>query len=138
MPAAREYAPWSKGAVLLVDPPIVVTADVARARPDAAQLPGGVAWHVAVELHPEAAARFDAAATRLYSLNPPGMVAIVVDGRIVSMPSIRSDKFGGNLVIAGAKDQDECRTWAFALSGGELPCLLRELDVRNYRGKLRR
>lgn len=138
VPPGMEYEPWSKGPVLLAEPPVVETADVIRARPETAMVPAGTSWQVVVELRAEAAARFDEAAKRLYARRPPGMVAIVVDGRIVSMPSIMAETFGGTLVVAGAKDREEAQAWATALAGGELPCMLRQLDVRLYRGKLRR
>lgn len=94
-------------------------------------------WMVSIELHPRAAVAFDAAAKKAYHQRPPGLVAIVVDGRLVSMPSIRAEAFGGNLMVSGAKDEKEARAWAALWAGGELRCLLRPPEVGSYRGRLR-
>lgn len=134
---APDYMAWSKGAVLLAEPAVVRTADVARAETRQSLDQFSVTWGVSIELLPEAAAAFDTLAARLHARRPPGLVAIVLDGRIVSMPVIVADRFGGKLQIVGAKDEREARAWAAVITGGELPCLLRPPEVGSYRGRLR-
>ncbi len=137
VPRGEEYQAWSKGPVLLAEPPVVVTADVVRAEADSQPGPAGFMGAVSLELAPKAAAAFDVLAKDLYNRRPEGMVAIVLDGRIVSMPVLRADAFGGRIHIAGAKDEREARSWAAALAGGELPCLLRPPELGTYKGRLR-
>lgn len=137
LPGASEYAAWSKGAVLLAEPPVVRTADVSRADSVGHVGLGGSQWAVSIELQPQAAEAFDALAVRLYHARPPGLVAIVIDGRVVSLPAIRAETFLPNLEIAGAKDEKEARAWAAMWAGGELPCLLRPPEVGGYRGRMR-
>lgn len=135
LPGARDYEVWSKGAILLADPPLVVTAEVEQTDPTEGLLPGGPMWQVSIRLHPSAAERFDEAAKKLFARRPEGLVAIVVDGRVVSVPAIRAEKFGGQLVVSGAKDEKEARAWAASWAGGELPCLLRPPKVEPFRGR---
>lgn len=87
---------------------------------------GGVRWVTTFELNVDGAKTFDEAAKELYNQKPPGMIAIVLDGKLKSFPVVQSPSFGGRGQISGAKSEQEARELAVVLRSGELPIPLRK------------
>lgn len=80
----------------------------------------GVEWVTAFELNPEGSRRFDVAARILYHQNPPGLIAIVLDGKVRSMPAVKAETFAGRGQITGSKSETEARQLAVILRSGIL------------------
>jgi preprotein translocase subunit SecD len=98
--------------------PVLTGADVTHAA--ASQAPRG--WSVDIELTAEAARRFDALAAKLFADDPKGVIAVFVNGRVVSMPEVRADRFGERLTISGGLERSDAENLSRALKGGGLPC----------------
>jgi len=129
-----EYAEWAGGRLLLRAQPVVDQGHLIRVEAGPQRLPDRVMWVVNLEFNAEGAKRFDAAAKELYNRRPQGMIAIVVDGTIRSMPVVQSDKFGGRMYVSGQKDEAEARMTAGLLKLGALPVPL-ELVAERAAGK---
>jgi len=83
---------------------------------------GGATWETTFALDTDGAKFFDEAAARLFSYKPePGMIAIVLDGKLKSFPRVNSGSFGGRGVITGAKNEQEAKELAIVLKSGALP-----------------
>ncbi|HXX94808.1 MAG TPA: hypothetical protein VEN81_14370 [Planctomycetota bacterium] len=78
---------------------------------------GAKQWVVAFELTSEGAKRFDQMAERLYAERPQGILALIVDGGILSAPVMQSPSFGGHGTISGGKSREECERLAGILKG---------------------
>jgi hypothetical protein len=74
-------------------------------------------------LKPDAAAAFDAFAKQVYDGGLMTKFAIVVDGTVVTAPSLMSDHFNGDAELSGLTGDDALRFAAFAASG-PLPAAL--------------
>jgi hypothetical protein len=120
--APRPGFDYLKAEEVLVQGEAVITHDhiqesVARTSLDST---GNAQWVTAFELTPEGAKRFDDAAARLFAREPPGLIAIIVDGVVFSAPVIQSPAFGGHGQISGAKTESEARRMAALLKGSWL------------------
>lgn len=76
---------------------------------------------VDVELDERGAKAFDAAAARLAKRTPPGLMAVVVDGRLLTAPAMKEAGFEGRLRVAGLADARAAKELAIALLSGPLP-----------------
>jgi preprotein translocase subunit SecD len=112
------------GAKVVLQDPVLRSRNIADAEPREERVPGGTRWVTTFELDPEGAQRFDDAAAQLYNRKPPGLLAILVDGEIRSMPAVQSPAFHGRGQISGAKNEQDARELAVILRSGELPVLL--------------
>lgn len=113
--AGYEYL---EGEELLVETAAILTnEDVATTEVCQELMPGGTRWVTRFELTPDGAKRFDAAAARLDAQLPSGLLAMVVDGAIISMPAVLSPSFGGHGQISGAANREEAERTAGLLKG---------------------
>ncbi|MBI2932328.1 MAG: protein kinase [Planctomycetes bacterium] len=93
-------------------------------------------WHVNFQLDEAGAEAFDQAASDLFNQVPTGMIAIMIDGRIKSIPVVRSDRFGGFGEIAGGFSEEDARLLAIVLRSGALPVPIGRLeDGQRIEGK---
>jgi preprotein translocase subunit SecD len=101
---------------VIVDESDVVHATAQREPPFATQLPRG--WSIYIDLTAEAAAAFQAATeAAVGSLDPQNQIAIIVEGRIVSSPTVAEPIPNGNLVLTGSFTKTQARLLASNLSG---------------------
>jgi SecD/SecF fusion protein len=82
---------------------------------------GGARWVTSFTLNAEGAKMFDEAAERLYNQRPPGLIVIMLDGKVKSAPAVQSPSFRGHGQISGAKDQNDAKELAIILKSGSLP-----------------
>jgi len=83
---------------------------------------------VSFELTEDGARRVDEATQELFQQNPRGMIDIILDGRIQSMPIVQSERFGGKGQITGSFDKAAATDLALVLRSGALPCPIGSLD----------
>lgn len=101
---------------VIVDETDVVHAAVQREPPFATPLPRG--WSIYINLTAEAAEAFQAATeAAVGSLDPQNQIAIIVEGRIVSSPTVAAPIPNGNLVLTGSFTKTQARLLASNLSG---------------------
>ena len=79
---------------------------------------------ISLTLTPDAAALFDAHAAAHYGER----FAIVLDGIVVSAPSINATRFDGQAQISGNLTQQQAEDLAVALDSGRLPAPVAEID----------
>lgn len=112
---------------ILLQSIIVTEKDVekAEAQPSFEMAKEGVHWQVGFELKEDGARTFDAAAAELFSRKPRGLLAIMVDGRILTAPQIQSERFDGKGQITGGFTEIEARKIAKVLKGDWLTSSVR-------------
>lgn len=74
-------------------------------------------WVTTFVLNEEGAKRLDAGADRLYQQRPVGLLALIVDGAIISAPAIQSSTFRGRGEISGSATREEAVKQAALLKG---------------------
>ena len=94
----------------------------------------GKAWVTAFELDATGAKLFDEAAERLYNQRPPGLLAILLDGVLKSVPAVRSAAFHGRGQISGVKSEEDAKDLATILKAGALPLPLGEPEFERPYG----
>jgi preprotein translocase subunit SecD len=90
-----------------------------------AAAPNG-AWEVDLTLNDSGAIKWDAMAEKYFEQR----IAIVLDGEVVSAPSINAKRFGGRAQITGEFDEKEAKGLATALKFGSLPVTLEPATVQ--------
>jgi preprotein translocase subunit SecD len=95
----------------VLGPVVVDGADVAEAR---ALRNAAVGWEVIVDLTPEGSHALEAA-TRM---SVGHRIAILVDGRIVSAPTVQAPIGSGTVVVTGGRSEAEAKALAERLGGG--------------------
>ncbi|MDP6958823.1 MAG: hypothetical protein QF645_08425 [Planctomycetota bacterium] len=100
-----EYGHLSGDQILVAKKPVLTNADVTGAK----GIPSGAGsnWVLELQLTKEGGERFDRLAKELFAQEPKGMVAILVDGVIVSKPRVMVESFGGRAWITGAFKKGE-------------------------------
>ena len=84
--------------------------------------PNTNAWAVDFTLTGEGAPQFDQIASELVATPPPGnQLGIVLDGVVVSAPTIQTGNFGGRGQISGDFTEQEAKDLALVLRFGALP-----------------
>ena len=84
--------------------------------------PTSGAWAVDFTLTGEGSPAFDQLATELVATPPPGnQLGIVLDGVVVSAPTIQTGTFGGQGQISGDFSEEEAKDLALVLRFGALP-----------------
>jgi SecD/SecF fusion protein len=110
------------GAQLLVmKAPVIEGRHIVNAEPHQEMVPGGARWVTSFELNAEGAKMFDDAAERLFNQRPPGLIVIMLDGKVKSAPAVQSASFRGHGQISGAKDQNDAKELSIILRSGSLP-----------------
>jgi SecD/SecF fusion protein len=127
-PRTDEYAAWNQAEVLVQREPVIEGRNITSAEPHQRMIPGGLEWVTDFRLDTEGGKRFDEAARVLYHQRPPGMIAIILDGKLRSMPVVQSESFGGSGQISGAKNEQEARDLAIILRSGSLPAPIGFVD----------
>ncbi|MFG1808104.1 hypothetical protein [Streptomyces sp. NPDC049040] len=90
----------------------------------------GSGWVVDLSFGPAGSSKFTKVTGTLAQLTPPAnQFAIVVDGEVLSAPSVVSAITGGKARISGAFTQDAAQDLAAAISSGALPLQLTVGDV---------
>ena len=109
----------------LLGPVEVEGTDIAGATAGLQQTSTGATtntWVVQLDLDEAGTEAFRDTSTRLFGLEPPrNQFAIVLDGTVVSAPSINSPITGGDAEISGSFTQESATTLANQLEFGALP-----------------
>jgi hypothetical protein len=101
---------------VIVDETGVVHATAQREGPYAPSY--SAYWSVYVDLTAEAADAFQAATeAAVGSLDPQNQIAIIVEGRILSSPTVAAPITSGNVVLTGSFTKTQARLLASNLSG---------------------
>ena len=83
---------------------------------------GAGGWQVDLQMTTEGAKKFADSTTKLSALESPNdQFAIVLDGVVISAPSVNEAILGGSAVISGSFTADEARALAQVLKYGALP-----------------
>ncbi|NBO25846.1 MAG: protein translocase subunit SecD, partial [Actinobacteria bacterium] len=86
---------------------------------------GAGGWQVELQMTSEGAKKFADSTTKLSALEKPNdQFAIVLDGVVISAPSVNEAILGGSAVISGSFTADEARALAQVLKYGALPVAL--------------
>lgn len=111
--------PWlaKRDYVLVESTPTITNEHVKAAEAVEDQRKMSKAWKVNFELDREGATRFDEAAEVLFQRWPKGMLAIMVDDRLISAPAIHAEDFDGRAEITGSFDEAEAKRIARILKG---------------------
>jgi preprotein translocase subunit SecD len=110
---------------VLVEPACITHEDIADA---VAEMDMGfreAKWLIQFEIKPESADKFDTAAGELFKRAPRGHLAILLDGKIISAPTVHAERFGGKGVIQGSFTEEEARDLARILKGHWLESSMR-------------
>jgi preprotein translocase subunit SecD len=92
---------------------------------------GGGGWQVELQMTSEGAKKFADSTTKLAALESPNdQFAIVLDGVVISAPSVNEAIIGGSAVISGSFTADEARALAQVLKYGALPVGLEVDEVQ--------
>ncbi|MGW7042729.1 protein translocase subunit SecD [Streptomyces avermitilis] len=90
----------------------------------------GAGWKVTMDFTSGGSKKFGSITGKLAKNQPPqNQFAIVLDGSVVSDPSVSQALTGGNAEISGSFDQTEAKDLANVLSYGALPLSFREQSV---------
>ncbi len=89
-------------------------------------------WVVNINFTPEGSDQFDALARNFFEQQ----IAIVLDGRVESAPTINATEFGGTAVISGSFTSEEAQDLALVLRFGALPVEFVQDDVRTVSATL--
>jgi hypothetical protein len=101
---------------VIVDETGVVHATAQREGPYAPSY--SAYWSVYIDLTAEAAEAFQAATeAAVVSLDPQNQIAIIVEGRIVSSPTVAAPITSGNVVLTASFTKTQARSLASSLSG---------------------
>jgi preprotein translocase subunit SecD len=114
-----EYEAWGSKVLLLIDP-VIRSRNIQEAEPREERIPGGKRWVTSFVLDADGSKRFDLVAKELYNRRPPGLLGIVLDGDLKSLPAVQSSTFHGRGQISGAKSEQDARDLSAILRGGEL------------------
>ncbi|MFL6464332.1 MAG: SecDF P1 head subdomain-containing protein, partial [Bryobacteraceae bacterium] len=112
--ATSEQSPRGGGVYLVARTPVVRGPDIRDARPEQGQLPG--AWETNFVLSQDAAKRFGDYTGK----NVGNRLAIVLDGKVLSAPTINNQIFDQGR-ITGAGNQQDANDLALNLKAGSLP-----------------
>ncbi len=89
----------------------------------------GMGWIVTFELKTDGAKLFDEAAEVLFKQKPHGLIAIVLDDKVISAPAVQTDHFGGSGIITGNFDEKEANRLGIILRSGSLPAPIGSWDA---------
>jgi SecD/SecF fusion protein len=107
--------------ILVRREPVIEGRHIEDAEPRQELATGGARWVTSFTLNAEGAKMFDEAAERLYNQRPPGLIVIMLDGKVKSAPAVQSPSFRGHGQISGAKDQNDAKELSIILKSGSLP-----------------
>jgi preprotein translocase subunit SecD len=116
--------PGQPAAKYLLGPAILSGSEVASAKAtyDTAN---GAGWTVLLDFTSAGAKKFaDATGQLAQNQTPQNEFAIVVDGAVVSAPSVAQELTGGTAQISGSFTEKEARNLAAKLNSGALPVTL--------------
>ncbi|HUR39501.1 MAG TPA: protein translocase subunit SecD, partial [Planctomycetota bacterium] len=107
--------------ILVQKAPVIEGRHIEDSEPRQEMVPGGSRWVTSFTLNAEGAKMFDDAAEKLYNQRPPGLIVIMLDGKVKSAPAVQSPAFHGHGQISGAKDQNDSKELSIILRSGSLP-----------------
>ena len=114
-----EYKPWTP-TMLIRKACALEGGRIIHAEPRTQPAAGGPAWVVSFELDAKGAKKFDETAAVLWAWKPPGLIAILLDGKLVMAPAVQAAEFGGSAQITCASER-EAKDLAIVLTTGPLP-----------------
>jgi preprotein translocase subunit SecD len=86
---------------------------------------GAGGWQISLQMTTEGAKKFADSTSKLSALDAPNdQFAIVLDGVVISAPSVNEAILGGSAIISGSFTADEARALAQVLKYGALPVSL--------------
>lgn len=129
-PMSGEYDYLGGPQILIRAKPVVTGKDISAASA-APTVGGGRAggWKVHFSLHTQGEREFDKAARELFNQTPKGLIAIIMDGKIISKPVIQAEAFHGSGEITGNFDKKEATNLSITLRSGQLPVAIGALDA---------
>jgi len=95
---------------------------------------GRIVWHTAFMLSPEGAAKLDETAGRLSKQRPPGLIAVVMTGKMKSVLRITTHTIGREARITGAASEEDARDLSLILMSGSLEAELGS-DLKGTSGR---
>src|SRR5882672_3346067 len=114
--------------ILVMKAPVIEGRHIEDAEARQEMVPGGSRWVTSFTLNAEGAKMFDDAAERLYNQRPPGLIVIMLDGKVKSAPAVQSPSFRGHGQISGAKDQNDAKELSIILRSGSLPAPIGSIE----------
>jgi len=114
--------------ILVQKQPVIEGRHIEEAEARQEMVPGGARWVTSFTLNTEGAKMFDDAAARLYDQRPPGLIVIMLDGKVKSAPAVQSPAFHGHGQISGAKDQNDAKELSIILRSGSLPAPIGSIE----------
>jgi preprotein translocase subunit SecD len=117
-----------KDPIYLLEGITITGADLKKAVAEfvtASQTQSGTGWQVSFTLNGDGAKKFGDATTKLVGRE----LAIVLDNRVISAPTVQSAITGGQGVITGNFSADEAKNLAVVLNSGALPVELARQEV---------
>lgn len=118
---------------ILVESSIITEQDFEEATAEIPRRIGGRGpdtWSVTCKFTDEGTTTFDQWASVLFNRKPKGLLAIVIDDKILTAPSINSERFNGRVTLEGDFSQEEAKDLAKVLNGEWL-----ESSMKVERGK---
>lgn len=109
--------------ILLGRGAVVTGQDIATA--EASRESGVGRWRIEFERTSDGTRRFNEATRVPFTERPRGVLAIVVDGRILATPVVHAEEFGSRGMITGNFGRSEATNLAIALRNGALPFPIR-------------
>jgi len=128
-PMSGEYGYLSREYLLVGREPVLVSSDIRMAVAEDSKF--DQRWVVSVKFTDDGERRIDSATQELYRQTPRGLIAVVIDGVILSKPTIQSEKLGGQASISGRWGRQEAEAFAIVIRSGYLPCTLGTLEKGN-------
>jgi preprotein translocase subunit SecD len=102
----------------LVEPAALAATDVAEVTQGPAGQPGSTNWAVRVTFTALGAAAFEKLTSEVYVAKPPAnKVALLVDGKLVSAPSVREPITGGSVTFPVGGGEADAKAMAAAIVG---------------------
>lgn len=108
-----------------LEPAIISEMDVEEALAEPSIQRGGGSWGVTCKLNEPGADTFDKLASMLFNRKPKGLVAIVLDGKILAAPVVNGERFRGRIMIGFDLSQVEAQDLVRVLNGEWLEASMR-------------
>ena len=129
------FACDDSGAKLLLGPALIKGDELTDASAGVPQ--GELQWKVNLTFNPQGATQFEKATGQLAQNQPPmNQFAIVLDGKVISAPSVSQAISGGRAEISGSFDQSSANALANVLKYGALPLAFDVSSVDNVSATL--
>ena len=122
-PMTGDHAAYGRF-VILKESPIVTAEFVTGATAQKSDVSGDPGWIVAIQFDKTGARFLDAAAKKLFTLDPRGLMGVTFGRTLSSLSVVASEHFGGKLLMPASSTEEHARFVAAYLSSGYLPARL--------------